>query len=289
LDKTTKAPTLEQLGVRGRGLKWVNDNLKKTHGIFLITGPTGSGKSTTLYSLLSILNTTSVNIVTLEDPVEYFIEGVNQSQINPDIGLTFASGLRSILRQDPNIVMVGEIRDKETAELAVQAALTGHLVFSTLHTNNAIGAIPRLIDMGMEPFLLVASINVVAAQRLVRKVCMDCRKQQPLSKAVEEEINKELIGVPDDYYDGIDRKQFKIFKGEGCEKCGHTGYVGREGIFEVLPTTTEIQDLILSKSSAHKIYEVAQKLGMITLKQDGIIKVLRGETTLDEVIRVTTE
>jgi len=289
LDKSTKAPTLDQLGVRGRALTWVNNNLKKNHGIFLITGPTGSGKSTTLYSILSILNTTSVNIVTLEDPVEYFIEGVNQSQINPDIGLTFASGLRSILRQDPNIVMVGEIRDKETAELAVQAALTGHLVFSTLHTNNAIGAIPRLIDMGMEPFLLVASINVVAAQRLVRKICMNCRKEEVLTKAVEEEIRKEIIGVPDDYFEGLDKKTFKIYKGDGCEKCGHTGYTGRMGIFEVLPTTTEIQDLILGKGSAHKIYEEAQKLGMITLKQDGMIKVLRGDTTMEEVIRVTTE
>jgi type IV pilus assembly protein PilB len=289
LDKSTKAPTLDQLGVRGRALTWVNENLKKTHGIFLITGPTGSGKSTTLYSILSILNTTSVNIVTLEDPVEYFIEGVNQSQINPDIGLTFAAGLRSILRQDPNIVMVGEIRDKETAELAVQAALTGHLVFSTLHTNNAIGAIPRLVDMGMEPFLLVASINVVGAQRLVRKICPDCKKEVPLSKAVEEEIKKEIIGVPEDYFEGFDKKNLKIYKGDGCEKCGHTGYTGRMGIFEVLPSTTEIQDLILAKNSAHRIYEEAQKIGMISLKQDGMIKVLRGDTTIEEVIRVTTE
>ena len=190
LDKSGSVPTLEQLGLTGRALTWVNDNIKKTHGIFLITGPTGSGKSTTLYAILSLLNTTAVNIVTLEDPVEYFIQGVNQSQINADIGLTFAAGLRSILRQDPNIVMVGEIRDKETAELAVQAALTGHLVFSTLHTNNAIGAIPRLIDMGMEPFLLTASINVVGAQRLVRKICPDCRKEVPLTKPIEERNKK---------------------------------------------------------------------------------------------------
>src|SRR4029077_5863514 len=193
LDKSTKAPTLDQLGVRGRGLNWITENIKKTHGIFLITGPTGSGKSTTLYSILSILNTPTVNIITLEDPVEYFIEGVNQSQINPDIGLTFASGLRSILRQDPNIVMVGEIRDKETAEIAVHAALTGHLLFSTLHTNNSIGAMPRLIDMGIEPFLLVASVNVVAAQRLVRKICPHCRKETELTKAFDEEIQKGLI------------------------------------------------------------------------------------------------
>ncbi len=289
LDKTGSVPTLEQLGITGRGLKWVTENIKKPHGIFLITGPTGSGKSTTLYSILSILNTTSVNIVTLEDPVEYFIEGVNQSQINPDIGLTFAAGLRSILRQDPNIVMVGEIRDRETAELAVQAALTGHLVFSTLHTNNAVGAIPRLIDMGMEPFLLVASINVVGAQRLVRKICEDCRKEMPLTKAIEEEIRKELVGVPDDYFEGLDKANYKIYKGEGCEKCGHTGYRGRFGIFEVLPANNDIQDLIISKASAHKIYEVAQKIGMISLKQDGMIKVLKGQTTLDEIIRVTTE
>jgi type IV pilus assembly protein PilB len=289
LDKSGTVPTLDQLGIRGRALKWVSENIKKTHGIFLITGPTGSGKSTTLYSILSILNTTSVNIVTLEDPVEYFIEGVNQSQINPDIGLTFAAGLRSILRQDPNIVMVGEVRDKETAELAVQAALTGHLVFSTLHTNNAIGAIPRLMDMGMEPFLLVASINVVAAQRLVRKICPDCKKEEELTKAMEELLRKELATVPDDYFEGLDKNHLQIYKGEGCEKCGHTGYAGRFGIFEVLPTTTEIQDMILGKSSAYKIYETALKIGMITMKQDGFVKVLRGETTIDEVIRVTTE
>jgi len=289
LDKTGSVPTLDQLGIRGRALTWVNENIKKTHGIFLITGPTGSGKSTTLYSILSILNTTSVNIITLEDPVEYFIEGVNQSQINPDIGLTFASGLRSILRQDPNIVMVGEIRDKETAEIAVHAALTGHLLFSTLHTNNSIGAMPRMIDMGIEPFLLVASVNVVMAQRLVRKICPDCKVEIPLTKPMEEEIRKSLIGVPEDYYQGFDREQFKIFKGNGCEKCGHTGYQGRYGIFEVLPATTEIQELVQNKSSAHKIYEASLKIGMITMKQDGIIKVLRGETTIDEVIRVTTE
>lgn len=289
LDKSSTAPTLEMLGVRGRALKWIQENIKKTHGIFLITGPTGSGKSTTLYSMLSILNTTSVNIVTLEDPVEYFIPGVNQSQINPDIGLTFAAGLRSILRQDPNIVMVGEVRDKETAELAVQAALTGHLVFSTLHTNNSIGAVPRLIDMGMEPFLLASTINVVMAQRLVRKICPHCRQEVPVPKPLAEEIKSNLLNVPEEYFEGMDRQQIKMFKGQGCDKCGHTGYIGRFGIFEVLPSTNEIQDLVLAKSSAHKIYETASKLGMISMKQDGIIKILRGETTMDEVVRVTTE
>ncbi len=289
LDKTTKAPTLDQLGIRGRALQWVQENIRKTHGIFLITGPTGSGKSTTLYSILSILNTPSVNIVTLEDPVEYFLEGANQSQINQDIGLTFASGLRSILRQDPNIVMVGEIRDKETCEIAVHAALTGHLLFSTLHTNNSIGAMPRMVDMGIEPFLLVASVNVVMAQRLVRKICQDCKIEVPLSKGLEEEIKKNLSTIPEDYFQGFDKNDLKTFKGQGCEKCGRTGYVGRYGIFEVLPIVPEIQDLVMGKASAHKIYEETLKMGMITMKQDGVIKVLRGETTMDEVIRVTTE
>jgi len=289
LDKTSSVPTLEQLGIRAKALYWVKENIKKTHGIFLITGPTGSGKSTTLYSILSILNTPTVNIVTLEDPVEYFIEGVNQSQINPEIGLTFAAGLRSILRQDPNIVMVGEIRDKETAELAVHAALTGHLVFSTLHTNNAVGAMPRMIDMGIEPFLLVASVNVVMAQRLVRKICVNCRKEVPIPKPVEEEMKRDLEGIPEEYFEGIDKKQLKLYKGAGCEKCGQTGYTGRFGIFEVLPVTPEIQDLVSVKSSARKIYEEASKLGMISMKQDGLIKALRGETTMEEIIRVTTE
>lgn len=289
LDKSTQAPTLEQLGIRGRALQWVEENIKKTHGIFLITGPTGSGKSTTLYSILTILNTASVNIITLEDPVEYFIEGINQSQINPDIGLTFAAGLRSILRQDPNVVMVGEIRDKETCEIAVHAALTGHLLFSTLHTNNSIGAMPRMIDMGIEPFLLVASVNVVMAQRLVRKICQNCKEEVALSKALEEEIKKDLATIPEDYFQGFEKNKLKIYKGKGCEKCGKTGYVSRYGIFEVLPVVPEIQDLVMAKSSAHKIYETTLKMGMITMKQDGIIKVLRGETTIDEVIRVTTE
>lgn len=289
LDKSTKAPTLDQLGIRGRGLQWVQENIKKTHGIFLITGPTGSGKSTTLYSILSLLNTTSVNIITLEDPVEYFMEGVNQSQINPDVGLTFASGLRSILRQDPNIVMVGEIRDKETAEIAVHAALTGHLLFSTLHTNNSIGAMPRLIDMGIEPFLLVASINLVMAQRLVRKICPDCREEIEVPKPIETEMRKGLIGIPEDYLDAVDTTTLHMYKGKGCEKCGHTGYVGRFGLFEVLPVVPEIQDLVMGKASAHKIYEATLKMGMITMKQDGVVKVLRGETTFDELIRVTTE
>lgn len=289
LDKTTKVPTLEELGLRGQGLKWVNENIQKTHGIFLITGPTGSGKSTTLYSILTIRNTLDVNIVTLEDPVEYFIEGVNQSQIKPEIGLTFASGLRSILRQDPNIVMVGEIRDEETAELAVHAALTGHLVFSTLHTNNAVGAVPRLMNMGIEQFLLSASVNLIMAQRLIRKLCDDCKRETKINSVAQKEIEAVLATVPKDYLEGLDPKILKMYEAVGCEKCGNVGYKGRMGIFEILPLVDELQELIFNKEPAHKIYEAAAKIGMITMKQDGIIKVLRGETTLEEIARVTTE
>ncbi len=290
LDKTTSVPTLDQLGLRGKGLQWVMENIKKTHGVFLITGPTGSGKSTTLYSILSLRNTNEVNIVTLEDPVEYFIPGVNQSQINPDIGLTFASGLRSILRQDPNIVMVGEIRDEETAELAIHAALTGHLVFSTLHTNNAVGAIPRLANMGIEQFLLSASVNLIMAQRLVRKLCDACKKPaKAITSLVKAEIDKAMKNIPKEYLDKIDLANYKTYEAVGCKECGDIGYKGRMGIFEVMPMMNEFQEILFAKKPAHEIYELTAKYGMITMKQDGIIKVLRGETTMEEIIRVTTE
>lgn len=289
LDKTTSVPTLDQLGLRGQGLKWVMENIKKTHGVFLITGPTGSGKSTTLYSILSLRNTSEVNIVTLEDPVEYFMAGVNQSQINPDIGLTFASGLRSILRQDPNIVMVGEIRDEETAELAIHAALTGHLVFSTLHTNNAVGAIPRLANMGIEQFLLSASVNLIMAQRLVRKLCDKCKKPTTLTTLIKAEVDAAMKTVPKDYLEKIDLKDYKAYEAVGCEACGNIGYKGRMGIFEVMPMLNEFQEILFAKKPAHEIYELTIKYGMISMKQDGIVKVLRGETTMDEIIRVTTE
>lgn len=290
LDKSVSVPSLDELGIRGKNLNWVLEQIKKTHGVLLITGPTGSGKSTTLYSILSRINEAAVNIVTLEDPVEYFIEGVNQSQINPDVGLTFASGLRSILRQDPNVVMVGEIRDQETAELGVQAALTGHLVFSTLHTNNAVGAVPRLMDMGIEPFLLEASMNLVVAQRLVRKICQDCIEQVQLTPLTRKTIEDALKTVPDEYFDErVQKESFRMFKGKGCDKCGNTGYKGRMGIFEVLPMMVELEEMIFNKTPAFKIYEAANKFGVITMKQDGVVKVIRGETTLEEVLRVTTE
>lgn len=290
LDKSTRVPTLEQLGFRGKALTITKENLQKTNGIFLITGPTGSGKSTTLYAVLSELNSPNVNIVTLEDPVEYFMSGVNQTQINADIGLTFASGLRSILRQDPNIMMVGEIRDRETAELAVQSALTGHLVFSTLHTNSAAGAIPRLVDMGVEPFLLAASLNAIGAQRLVRKLCVDCKHEVPASDAIKAVITKELQGVSAEELEGLKLDDIKIYEGGGCEKCGKTGYKGRIAILEMLAMTQPIQEMLISKEVSNQaVLEEAKKNGMITMQQDGFIKVMQGVTSYEEVFRVITE
>ena len=277
LDKSMGAPTLEELGVMGRRLEAVKSTILKPHGMFLITGPTGSGKSTTLYAILSILNKPGVNIVTLEDPVEYFIDGVNQAQVRPEIGLTFASGLRSILRQDPNIIMVGEIRDRETAELAVNSALTGHLVFSTLHTNSAVGAIPRLVDMGIEPFLLTASLNLVGAQRLVRRICDKCRTETKPSEAVQKFITEHLANVDAEEYKGYDIKNTKVYMGRGCPVCGNSGYKGRIGIHEMLVVSKKIQEVAVKDEK------------FISMQQDGILKALAGVTTVEEVIRVTKE
>lgn len=289
LDKSGGAPTLEDLGLLGMKLERLRENIVKAHGMLLITGPTGSGKSTTLYAVLNILNKIGVNIVTLEDPVEYFIDGVNQSQINPDIGLTFASGLRSILRQDPNIIMVGEIRDKETAELGVHSALTGHLVFSTLHTNDAIGAIPRLLDMGIEAFLVTASLNVVMGQRLVRKICRECKHEIVVSAEIQKMFKEELQDIPKAEGKEVDLSKIKMYAGKGCKVCADTGYQGRIAIFEVLPISEAIKNLILERAAVAKLKAQAVAEGMISMKQDGYIKVLRGATTLEEVIRVTKE
>ncbi|MEO8065943.1 MAG: GspE/PulE family protein [Candidatus Doudnabacteria bacterium] len=290
LDKSAGAPTLEELGLSGHRLEIVMEAINKPHGMFLMTGPTGSGKSTTLYAILTILNKPSVNIVTLEDPVEYFIDGVNQAQIKPEIGLTFASGLRSILRQDPNIIMVGEIRDRETAELSVNSALTGHLVFSTLHTNSASGAIPRLVDMGIEPFLLTASLNLVGAQRLVRKICYKCKTQTKPSEAIEKIIREEIVTVDKKELTDIDLKDIKVFIGRGCPVCGNTGFLGRIGIYEMLAVTREVQNMVNDRQSAMKIQEYAVKEEhLILMRQDGILKALRGLTTVEEVVRATKE
>jgi type IV pilus assembly protein PilB len=261
--------------------------------MILLTGPTGSGKSTTLYALLEILNKEERNIITLEDPIEYNLEGLNQSQIKPEIGYTFASGLRTILRQDPNVIMVGEIRDEETAELAVHAALTGHLMFSTLHTNTAIGAIPRLIDMNIEPFLLSSSLRLVAAQRLVRKVCEDCREEEKISEVVRKKVMEELKEVsPEELkkYEVDLGKEPKFYRGKGCNKCGNTGLKGRLAILEVVPVSESIKTIIVEKSgNENLINQERGKMGVLTIKQDGLLKVLKGMTTLEEIERMTEE
>lgn len=284
LRKTGGVPTLPELGIRGNALKTMEIEITRPHGIILLSGPTGSGKTTTLYSILSKINTPKVNIVTLEDPVEYAMPGVNQVQINPAAGLTFASGLRSFLRQDPNIIMVGEIRDKETTELAIQAALTGHLVFSTIHTNNAAGALPRLLDLGAETFLLASSMNAVVAQRVVRTICTNCKTSYdapaPAVKQLHDTLGKLFPAKSD---------QVKLYKGKGCEQCGDSGYQGRVGIFEVLQVSEKIGRLILERAAAPEIERTAIEAGMVTIVQDGFLKALEGVTTLEEVLRVAEE
>jgi type IV pilus assembly protein PilB len=283
LKKSGGVPTLPELGLRGRGLKNLQDSILRPHGIILICGPTGSGKTTTLYSVISTLNTSKVNIVTLEDPIEYKIPGVNQVQINPAVGLTFASGLRAFLRQDPNIVLVGEIRDHETADLAIQASLTGHLVFSTLHTNDASGALPRLLDMGAEPYLLASSMTCVVAQRVVRTIHEDCKESYIPDPKVVDEMKKDLGNL------WQPQGEIKLFKGKGDPDCGNSGYYGRIGIFEVLPISEKIGKLILERSDATSIGNEAREEGMITLKQDGYMKAVEGITTVEEVLRVAQE
>jgi len=284
LKKTGGVPDLTELGLRGRALRNLQEAILRPHGIILITGPTGSGKTTTLYSIIQKISTPKVNIITLEDPIEYKISGVNQVQVNTGAGLTFASGLRAFLRQDPNIILVGEIRDQETADLAIQASLTGHLVFSTLHTNDAAGALPRLIDMGAEPFLLASSITAIVAQRVVRQIHEDCKIQyNPDPKALEEVRN--ILGPlwPKD------KTQIVLSKGKGCSECGNTGYYGRVGVFEVLPVSEKIARIILERGTSAQIDKQAREEGMISMKQDGYLKVLEGTTTLEEVLRVAQE
>lgn len=283
LKKTGGIPDLPDLGLRGQALKNLQSAILRPHGIIIICGPTGSGKTTTLYSLLSKLNTPKVNIMTLEDPVEYKIPGINQVQINPAAGLTFASGLRSFLRQDPNIILVGEIRDRETADLAIQASLTGHLVFATLHTNDAAGALPRLLDMGAEPFLIASSITAIVAQRVLRKIDEANKEEYAPDAKVLEEV-KTVLGplFPAD-------KPAKLYKGKPTPENNNSGYKGRVGIYEVMPITDKISKLILGRSAAYEIDKVAREEGMITLKQDGYLKALEGITSLEEVLRVAQE
>ena len=291
LDNETGVGDIKSAGLFGTAEKNTRLAIDESYGMVLITGPTGSGKSTTLYSLLKILNSEEKNIITLEDPIEYNIAGLNQSQIKPEIGYTFASGLRTILRQDPNIIMVGEIRDSETAELSVHAALTGHLMFSTLHTNTAIGAISRLIDMGIEPFLLSSSLRIVMAQRLVKKICENCKKEIEVSKSVKDSIMKEIANVSQEELKAYDldlSAGVKFYHGEGCDECNGTGLKGRLAIFEAVPITEAIKDIITEKhGNDGLIKKESDRIGNLTIKQDGVLKILKGMTIIEEVERVT--
>ncbi|OGG29217.1 hypothetical protein A2973_05840 [Candidatus Gottesmanbacteria bacterium RIFCSPLOWO2_01_FULL_49_10] len=289
LKKSGGIPTLQELGLRGLALKNLETAMLRPHGIILVTGPTGSGKTTTLYAVLARLNSARVNIMTLEDPVEYEIAGVNQVQINPAAGLTFATGLRSFLRQDPNIVLVGEIRDTETTDLAIQAALTGHLVFSTLHTNNAAGAVPRLLDLGAEPFLVASAVNAIVGQRIARRICPTCKEEYIPEQSVVDDMKKTLgTLVPPD-------KKIVLYRGKKtmgdlpCQSCVGMGYVGRLGIFEVFPVSEIMSKLILARAPMGDIEKQAVSEGMITMKQDGYMKALEGVTTLEEVLRVAQD
>ncbi len=312
LNESNDSLTLQQLGYWGKSLATINTALTEPNGMILVTGPTGSGKSTSLFSVLSRMNTPDVNISTIEDPVEYKIPGVNQTQTNAKAGMTFASGLRALLRQDPNIIMVGEIRDGETANLGVQAALTGHLVFSTLHTNNAATCLPRLLDMGIEPFLIASTVKAVVGQRLVRRLCMNCRQQyaptaeeitaithlfnlregQDFNRIHELEMQALEEKVGGDTPVGTDGKTITSLwraNPEGCEECSHTGYKGRIGIYEVLGISIPIQKLITANATSNEIQDLAITEGMVTMQTDGLVKALRGNTAVEEIMRVTKE
>ncbi|MBU2488783.1 MAG: type II secretion system ATPase GspE [Proteobacteria bacterium] len=279
LDKSARLLKLTDLGLDKKHFDLMNQLIRSAHGIILVTGPTGSGKTTSLYAVLSTINTPDINIITIEDPVEYQIEGIGQIQVNPKIDLTFARGLRSIVRQDPDVILVGEIRDPETAEIAVQSSLTGHLVFSTLHTNDSASSITRLIDMGVEPFLISSSVIAVVAQRLVRVLCDVCKRPVQLDEA-----SMTQLGIRPE-----DLAQYTIYEGMGCSECLHTGYRGRVAIFEIMVMDREIKSLILTTSDSNQIKAKAVENGMVTLRSDGVAKVLAGITTVEEVFRVTQQ
>ncbi|MBI2644877.1 type II/IV secretion system protein [Candidatus Uhrbacteria bacterium] len=292
LPTETKTITLEQLGFIGKTLDILKGIIARPTGVVLVSGPTGSGKSTTLSSIVGALNKETVNIITLEDPVEYYIPGINQVQINPDVGLTFASGLRAVLRQDPNVVMVGEIRDNETAELAIHAALTGHFMLSTIHAKDVMGVIPRLTDMHVEPFLISAAVNTLISQRLVRLLCQKCKKTVTIPQGLEKEVSQELDHLPDPTV--IEKfvaagKKLVFYRSEGCDNCGGTGYKGRSVVAEAFQMTESVQNALTGKYSIDDLAKEMKKQGNMTLKQDAIVKALQGLTSLEEVLRVTRE
>jgi type IV pilus assembly protein PilB len=298
LSEKAQVLTLEQLGLQPSALESIKRNISKPHGMILVTGPTGSGKTTTLYTVLNILNTPEVNIMTIEDPIEYRMPRVNQSQVNPKIGYTFAAGLRAFLRQDPNIIMVGEIRDQETAEIAIHAAMTGHLVLSTLHTNDAVTTLPRLSDMGIPAFLVSSTTNIIIAQRLVRKICPNCIQSYKLDKQIVDELKQQLdleniMKTLEEKKIIINAKQgiesLLFYRGKGCKQCSNSGYKGRLGIYEVLEITDEMSELILRKATPTELKKQAEKQGMLTIVEDGFIKAKNGITTIEEIMRVTKE
>ncbi|MCL5407532.1 MAG: Flp pilus assembly complex ATPase component TadA [Patescibacteria group bacterium] len=286
LDKSAGILTLEQLGLRGSAFVTLEDNIHKAHGMVLVTGPTGSGKTTTLYAVIDKIQSVGINIVTLEDPVEYRMPRVNQSQVYTKINFTFANGLRSIVRQDPDVIMIGEIRDYETADMAIHAALTGHVVLSTLHTNDAAGAIPRMMDMKIEPFLINSSVNCIVAQRLCRRICDNCKEEMTVDSSEQKLAEEELKKMPEK-----EKRPEKIqfFHGKGCENCNGTGYKGRIGIFEVFDLKDNLKELVAKRASGTILGQEAIKNGMVTMKQDGFLKVVDGLTTLEEVWRVTKD
>ena len=295
LDPAAGLRSFEELGLEGTNLSWVKEAIQRAYGLILVTGPTGSGKTTTLYAILRQLNKEGVNIVSLEDPVEYLIESINQSQVRPEIGYDFPQGLRQILRQDPDVIMVGEVRDKETASLVIHSSLTGHIVLSTLHTNNVIGVIPRLLDMGVDRYLISPSLSLAVSQRLVRRLCDQCKGKQEPAKEIADLISKELDKAPLHMQKraaivlGVGVKAMFVFAPKGCKACGGSGFSGRIGIFEVLKMTQELQEIILKDPSESNIAKEAKRQGMATMRQDGVLKVLDGVTTIEEVLRETEE
>ncbi|EKD23957.1 MAG: hypothetical protein ACD_81C00137G0001 [uncultured bacterium] len=290
LDPSTGLKGLEDLGLRGKNLQTVKTGIEKPYGVILITGPTGSGKSTTLYALMQLLNKEDINIVSLEDPVEYYMDGLNQSQVKPEIGYDFASGLRQILRQDPDVIMVGEIRDEETAGLTIQAALTGHIVLSTLHTNNSVGVIPRLMDMKVQPFLIPAALNIMLAQRLITRLCQQCRVSDVASPQVTEVISRELAQLSPEIRSAYPAQgPYSVFHSPGCEACKGKGVSGRLAVFEVMIMTPELEKVINEGATEASILAEARRQGMVTMHQDGILKALEGLVSIEEVLRETVE